>query len=128
MLKTVFLFLVVMMPQEKTEFMGYAEARAKCNAEGKHLMVIVSAKWCASCQIMKRESILPMMKELKDSDVIVTVVDKDEQPELAEKIMKGDKLPQVSVFANAKKGLKRFTLGVGLQSIDRIKELLERLK
>jgi thiol:disulfide interchange protein len=105
----------------------YDAACARAAHEKKPLLVLVGADWCAACQIMKRETLEPMAGSGELSDVIVTVVDKDARPELAEQLMRGTTLPQVVVFTQDEKGWKRFSL-TGMQSPNRIRELLRRAK
>ena len=104
----------------------YEAAVNKAQKENKPLLIVVGAKWCASCQIMKRETMDPMKESGALKKVIVTYVDKDERPELAEKLMKGQTLPQVVVFRKDAESWKRFSL-TGMQSRDRMTELLGRV-
>ncbi len=101
----------------------YETALAVSQKENKPLVVLIGAPWCASCQVMKRDTIEPMMKSGKLENVVVTFVDKDAQPELAQQLMKGETLPQIVVFAKQPGGWKRFSL-TGMQSQNRMTELL----
>lgn len=103
----------------------YDTALAASQKENKPLVILIGAPWCASCQVMKRETIQPMMETGKLDEVIVTFVDKDQQPELAQQLMKGETLPQIVVFAKQPGGWKRFSL-TGMQSQNRMAELLGR--
>ena len=103
----------------------YETALAESQQARKPLVVLIGAPWCASCQIMKRETIEPMMESGKLEHVVVTYVDKDERPELAHQLMKGETLPQIVVFAKQPAGWKRFSL-TGMQSQGRMAELLRR--
>ncbi|MEC8554830.1 MAG: thioredoxin family protein [Planctomycetota bacterium] len=103
----------------------YEAALKKADKEKKPLVILVGADWCASCQIMKRETMQPMQKDGQLDKVVVTYVDKDQNPELAEKLMKGPTLPQVIVFNKKDGKWKRFSL-TGMQSKKRMKELLAR--
>lgn len=105
----------------------YDIACAKAEKEKKPLLILVGADWCPSCQVMKKETIEPMKGAGELNDVIVTVVDKDARPELAEQLMRGTTLPQVVVFAQDGQGWKRFSL-TGMQTPSRIRELLKRAK
>ena len=98
-------------------------ALAVSQKERKPLVVLIGAPWCASCHVMKRDTIEPMMKSGKLENVVVTFVDKDVQPELAQQLMKGETLPQIVVFAKQPGGWKRFSL-TGMQSQNRMAELL----
>ena len=103
----------------------YETALAESQQECKPLVVLIGAPWCASCQVMKRETIEPMMESGKLANVVVTFVNKDERPELAQQLMKGETLPQIVVFAKQTGGWKRFSL-TGMQSQSRMAQLLDR--
>lgn len=104
----------------------YETALAQSQQESKPLVVLIGAPWCSSCQIMKRETMEPMMESGKFESVVVTYINKDERPELAHQLMKGETLPQVVVFAKQAGGWKRFSL-TGMQSQHRMAELLDRV-
>lgn len=105
--------------------LSYEEAFAKADKEKKPLLILVGARWCASCQIMKKETVEPMKENGALKQVVVTYVDKDERPELAEQLMKGETLPQVIVYSKKSGNWKRFSL-TGMQSTTRMAELLGR--
>ncbi len=106
--------------------LDYETAFAKAEKEEKPLLILVGARWCASCQIMKRDTIEPMQKEGELSNVVVTYVDKDQRPELAEQLMKGETLPQVVMFSKDSGKWKRFSL-TGMQSRKRMVELVGKV-
>ena len=103
----------------------YETALAESQQESKPLVVLIGAPWCASCQVMKRETIEPMVASGKLENVVVTFLNKDERPELAQQLMKGETLPQIVVFTKQTGGWKRFSL-TGMQSQTRMAELLDR--
>ena len=103
--------------------LDYEAAFAKADKEKKPLVILVGAKWCASCQVMKRDTIEPMTQAGELEGVVVTYVDKDERPELAGQLMKGETLPQIIMFAKEEQAWKRFSL-TGMQSRNRMVELL----
>lgn len=105
----------------------YKDALSKAQQEKKPLLVLVGARWCSSCEVMKRDTIAPMKEAGELDEVVVTLVDKDEQPELAQKLMKGQTLPQVVLFSNRTGVWKRFSL-TGMQSKHRMAELLNRAR
>ncbi|HBE69023.1 MAG TPA: hypothetical protein DDW52_12815 [Planctomycetaceae bacterium] len=105
----------------------YEEALKKSQKEEKPLLILVGARWCASCEIMKNETIEPMKKAGELDNVIYTHVDKDKRPELAEQLMKGATLPQVVLFSKRSGAWKRFSL-TGMQSRTRMTELFGRAK
>ncbi len=105
----------------------YEAACARAEKEKKPLLVLVGAPWCASCQVMKKETIEPMKGSGELDDCVVVVVDKDARPELAEQLMRGSTLPQVVMFKQDAEGWKRFSL-TGMQSQTRMRELLGRVR
>ncbi len=105
----------------------YDVACAKAEREKKPLLILVGASWCASCQVMKKETIEPMKGSGELNEVVVAVVDKDARPELAEQLMRGQTLPQVVMFKQDPDGWKRYSL-TGMQSQTRIRELIRRAK
>ncbi len=105
----------------------YEAALSQAQKENKPLLILIGARWCASCQIMKRDTIEPMVKSGKLENVVLTYMDKDERPELCQQLMKGETLPQVVVFAKQSGGWKRFSL-TGMQSETRMGELLGRAR
>lgn len=107
----------------ESKVLNYEEALAVSQKENKPLVVLIGAPWCASCQVMKRETIEPMLKSGKLEKVVITFIDKDERPELAQQLMNGEMLPQTVVFAKQNDGWKRFSL-TGMQSQNRMAELL----
>lgn len=107
------------------EFPKYDEAYTQAERENRPLLVVVTASWCAPCQVMKRDTIFPMQENREFKDAVVTIVDKDAQPELAKQLMRGETLPQTIVFCRQSSGWKRFTL-VGLLSRTRVVELLRK--
>jgi len=118
-------FILAITGTGKESSLNYEEAFSKAEKEKKPLMILVGARWCASCQVMKRDTIEPMKESGNLKDVIVVLVDKDERPELAEQLMRGETLPQVVVFSQKSGNWKRFGL-TGMQSKSRIGELLQR--
>lgn len=105
--------------------MQYEEAFKKADKEKKPLLIVVGARWCASCQVMKKETMQPMKDSGALDKVVVTYVDKDERPELAQKLMRGSTLPQVVVYSKRTGSWKRYSV-TGMQSKKRVAELLGR--
>lgn len=105
----------------------YEEAIQQSQKENKPILILIGAKWCASCELMKRDTIEPMKSAGELKDVIVTYVDKDERPELAQQLMKGETLPQVVMFCKDSDQWRRLSL-TGMQNKNRMQELLARAK
>lgn len=118
-------FILTVTGAGKESSLNYEEAFTKAEKEKKPLLILVGARWCASCQVMKRDTIEPMKESGDLKEVVVVLIDKDERPELAEQLMRGETLPQVVVFSQDSGNWKRFSL-TGMQSKSRIGELLQR--
>ena len=125
MLHLTSLLLFSVLTSAQVDRPSYETAYQKAQEEHKPLLIIVGADWCAACKTLKAQTIDPMQSSGKLQDVIVTVVDKDSRPELAQQLMQGSSLPQLVVFAKGDEGWKKFSLS-GLQSERRVQELLER--
>ncbi|RMF39429.1 MAG: thioredoxin [Planctomycetota bacterium] len=107
--------------------LSYEAAFQKADRENKPLLIMVGAPWCASCQIMKRETLETMHRDGELKDVVFTFVNRDERPELAEKLLRGQTLPQIIVYKKSSGAWKRFSV-VGMQSVGRMRELLARVR
>jgi thiol:disulfide interchange protein len=125
MLQITSLLLFSVLTSAQADRPSYETAYQKAQEEHKPLLIIVGADWCAACKTLKAQTIDPMQSSGKLQDVIVTIVDKDSRPELAQQLMQGSSLPQLVVFAQGDEGWKKFSLS-GIQSERRVLELLER--
>lgn len=105
--------------------LSYEDAFAKAQKEKKPLLILVGARWCASCQVMKRDTIEPMKESGQLDNVVVTIIDKDKRPELAQQLMKGETLPQIIMFSKSTGAWKRYSL-IGMQSKKRMVELVSK--
>jgi thiol:disulfide interchange protein len=125
MVQVALALLLAVTGASKENSLNYEDAFAKAEKEHKPLLILVGARWCASCQVMKRDTIEPMKESGELKDVVITVIDKDERPELAEQLMRGETLPQVVLFSNNTGSWRKFSL-TGMQNRPRIIELLQR--
>jgi len=125
MLHLTSLLLLAVLTSAQPERPSYEAAYQKAQEENKPLLIVVGADWCAACKTLKSQTIEPMQTSGKLQDVILTLVDKDSRPELAQQLMQGSSLPQLVVFAKGDDGWKKFSLS-GIQSERRIQELLEK--
>jgi thiol:disulfide interchange protein len=126
MVKTVLALLLAIAGSENKP-QSYEEAMQQAEKEKKPILILVGAKWCASCEVMKRDTIEPMKADGELKDVVVTYIDKDERPELAQQLMKGETLPQIVVFSKEAEQWKRLSL-TGMQTRGRMQELLARTR
>ena len=68
-------------------------------------MVVVGAPWCPACNVLKSSTIVPMAETGELKDVSVALLNRDDDPELAKQLTKGEKmLPQIIVFSKTSKG------------------------
>ncbi len=123
--KTSWLLLLSVLSSSQVERPSYEAAYKQAQEEHKPLLIVVGAEWCAACKTLKAQTIEPMQTSGKLENVIVTLVDKDARPDLAEKLMDGKSLPQLVVFAQGSEGWKKFSV-TGIQTERRVKELLEK--
>lgn len=110
-------------PEQQTDF-GYAAAFEKAQASDRPLVVIVTATWCAPCQVMKDQTIKQVMAKDGFHDVILALVDVDEEPELAKNLTKGKGIPHVVVFEKNEEKWKRRTL-FGFQTVETLSAFIK---
>lgn len=77
----------------------YSDAYKTAQAADQPLVVLVGAEWCPGCVTMKRSVIPGMIQRGKLRNVQFTVVDTDEDPALARKLMQGTSIPQLIVYS-----------------------------
>jgi thiol:disulfide interchange protein len=122
---TSWLLFASVLSSSQAERPSYETAYQQAQAEHKPLLIVVGADWCAACKIMKSETIEPMQTAGQLEKVVVTIVDKDSRPDLAEKLMDGKTLPQLVVFTQGSEGWKKFSVA-GIQSQKRVQELIDK--
>lgn len=122
----VFLTLVLAVNGVSDKAPTYEEALQLAQKNNKPVMIVIGAKWCAACQVMKHETFEPMKAAGQLEEVVVTYLDKDQRPELAHQLMKGETLPQIVMFTKENDQWRRLSV-TGLQNKARIQELLGRV-
>lgn len=105
------------------DFLDYAEAYKRSQVESKPLLVYVSASWCAPCQKMKREVLVPLRDQGVFRKIVVGVVDRDAHPAIADAVMGGGALPCLAVYAQVNGEWSRKKLH-GYQTQDMVRGLL----
>jgi thioredoxin-like negative regulator of GroEL len=85
----------------------YTEAFKAAQASDQPLVVLVGAEWCPGCVTMKRSVLPGMVRRGKLREVQFTMVDADDDPALARKLMRGTSIPQLIVFSRSGEGWQR---------------------
>ena len=104
--------------------MSYAEALKHSQETGKPLLVVVGSDACPACVTLKNQTIEPMTREGGLEDVSFVVVNRDAEPELAGRLMKGNRIPQVILYSQSESGWLRRQL-TGFQSKAGIRTLIK---
>ena len=105
----------------------YAAAYQEAMNAKKPLMVVVGAKWCPACKVLKSSTIQPMLTTGDLDDVSLALIDRDKQPELAQRLTKGDQLlPQIIVFNQTDAGQWERRKLIGYQPRQPIRNLIRR--
>jgi len=104
--------------------LDYSSAYQESQANGKPLMVIISAEWCPACHTLKDTTIKDLEASGQLSEVSVAVVDRDAQPELANKLMRGQRIPQIIVFSKADSGRWERSQLTGFQPQGPVRQLI----
>lgn len=110
-------------PEEKPTY-SYKAALKKAQKSNRPFVVIVTATWCAPCQVMKNQTIKQVMREDGFDDVILAFVDVDQEPALAQNLTKGQGIPHVVVFEKKEEKWKRRTL-FGMQTAATLKAFIK---
>lgn len=102
---------------------SYAAAHERTATTGEPLVVLVGADWCPACQQMK-SSVIPQAEQRGMlQQVAFAVVNTDQEPELARKLMRGGTIPQLIMYHKSGDGWKRRQL-TGAQSVDSLGHFL----
>ena len=104
---------------------SYADAYRMAQLEGKPLMVVVSSDACPACVTLKSNTLAAMQNNGELADVRIAVVNKDHDPRLASRLMRGRMIPQIIVFSETNSGWKRMQL-TGYQTQDGVRALIRK--
>ncbi len=106
---------------------NYADAYKKSVAEDKPLMVVVSAPWCPACNVLKDTTLRTMEQSGELDAVSLAVINRDEEPVLAQQLTKGDNLlPQIIVYTKSDNGSWQRRRLTGYQPRQPIRSLIRR--
>ncbi len=123
-----FLLSVVLasVTSETPQHKNYAEAYAESVNQHKPLMVVVGAPWCPACNVLKDTTIRSMAETGELDEVSLAVINKDDDPELADKLTEGEKmLPQIILYTQDNGRWKRRRL-LGFQPKQPVRTLIRR--
>ncbi len=70
-------------------------AQKNAEASGRPLVVLVGAQWCGACRVMKNSTLRTISNNGGLDHAEYSYVDCDQKREIAIKIMKGDRVPQL---------------------------------
>lgn len=82
---------------------SYEQAYREAQANGRPIVVLVGADWCPGCQTMKGGVLARMLRTGKLSRVNYAIVNTDRERALANKLMRGNSIPQLIVFSKSGK-------------------------
>ncbi|WP_145100583.1 thioredoxin family protein [Rosistilla carotiformis] len=118
--------LLSVVASEETTNPSYASAYRCAQEEGKPLMVVVGADWCPACVNLK-QSTIESLKQAGDLEgVEMAIVNRDVEPGLAGKLMRGPMMPQIIVFSKGNAGSWTRVQLTGFQTRDSLKSLIKR--
>jgi len=116
--------LLSVVASEQAPTQDYASAYRSAQEAGKPLMVVVGADWCPACVNLKDQTINTMKSSGELNDVEMAVVNKDHQPTLAGKLMRGRMMPQIIVFSKSNSGSWTRMQLTGYQSKGSLRSLI----
>lgn len=105
----------------------YKAAYDRALREGRPMVVLVGAAWCPACRTMKND-VLPELRSRGSLEgVSLVMVDSDEQPQLAQRLLRGNSIPQLMVYNRAGDRWqgRRF---VGAQSVDSLEATIREAR
>lgn len=117
--------LLSVVASEQTPNPDYATAYQSAQEEGKPLMVVVGADWCPACVNLKQSTIESLKQAGELEGVEMAIVNRDVQPRLAGKLMRGPMMPQIILFSKGNAGSWKRVQLTGFQSRDSLKSLIK---
>jgi thioredoxin-like negative regulator of GroEL len=112
----------VLLGTQDTEQYDVAYAQAQEN--GKPLVVLVGAEWCPGCVKMKNQ-VIPVMKSNGSLEKVqFAQVNTDNDPELAEQLMRGQSIPQLIMYTKTDTGWKRHQM-TGPKSVSEVESFIQ---
>ena len=103
---------------------NYTAAHKLTTETGRPLVVLVGAKWCPACQVMKKDVMPEVVRKGLYSRCVYTVVDLDEQRKLGQDLTQGGPIPQLIMFRKTSEGWSRRKL-IGGQSVSTVVNFID---
>ncbi|MCA9175771.1 MAG: thioredoxin family protein [Planctomycetales bacterium] len=111
------LALLIPTVMNATPKLSYAEAYQKSVETNKPLVILIGADWCVACDTFKQNTIAELKRDGALDGVVYTTVDLDKENDIASKLMRGDKVPQLLVFHRSPAGWqKQHMVGLSTQA------------
>ena len=109
---------------DKAKDRTYASAFGEAQATNRPMVVIVTATWCAPCQVLKKQVLTPLEAEKGFQNVVLAYVNMDKEPALAKQLVGNQGIPQVIVFEkNSQKKWVRRNL-TGYQELATVRDFI----
>lgn len=102
---------------------SYAQAHKAMMETGRPMVILIGADWCPACRTMKQEITPEVARRGGFDDATFAIVDTDAQPELANKLQRGNSIPQLIVYRKTEKGWRINRL-IGAQSVSAVESLV----
>jgi len=101
----------------------YAQAVKLAQKQNKPLVVFVGANWCPGCQTMKHEKLPEIKRKGIFKNVVFTMVNTDQQPELTQRLLTTNSIPQLVLFVKGPRGWHRAVL-IGVNEPESVRQFL----
>jgi thioredoxin-like negative regulator of GroEL len=105
--------------------LSYQQAFEENAKTGKPLVVLVGAEWCGACRVMKSQTLPQVVGDDVFKQVAFTVVDSDQQGDIARQVTGGGSIPQLVMFRREGNGWKQERL-IGAQSPRAVLQFLRK--
>lgn len=103
----------------------YEAAYKQTEANGQPMLVLIGAEWCPGCRTMKQAVMPRLAQGGKLKKVNFAIINTDAEGALAAKLMRGNSIPQLIVFAKTEKGWHREQI-TGATSDAAVEGLMQR--
>lgn len=101
----------------------YEQALKLAQKQDKPLLVFVGADWCPGCQTMKNDQLPMIVREGIFKNLVFTMVNTDQQPELSRRLLSVSSIPQLILFVKGGTGWHRSEL-IGVHNADSVRHFL----